>query len=136
MSNLKLIEENVNARMRFYLDPSEYEYIVVEWEDAYGGRLQKSISRFDYDLYRNGERAAYDIVVKVQTGSWPPTKEEKERIEKQFISETPTALISNPKNQSLFTTKELEKLIPAAEQQWIDWKGKLPDDYVSPLKGK
>ena len=43
-------------------------------------------------------------------------------------------LISNPKNQLLFTQEELEELIPIAEQQWIDWKGKLPDDYVSPLK--
>jgi len=30
--------------------------------------------------------------------------------------------------------EELEKLIPIAEQMWIDWRGKLPDDYVSPLK--
>ena len=29
---------------------------------------------------------------------------------------------------------EEEKLIPIAEQMWIDWRGKLPDDYVSPLK--
>jgi len=29
---------------------------------------------------------------------------------------------------------ELERLIPLAEQKWIDWRGKLPDDYVSPLK--
>ena len=34
----------------------------------------------------------------------------------------------------LFTQEELETLIPLAEQKWIDWRGKLPDDYVSPLK--
>ena len=33
-----------------------------------------------------------------------------------------------------FTQEELERLIPLAEQMWIDWRGKLPDDYVSPLK--
>jgi len=25
-------------------------------------------------------------------------------------------------------------LIPIAEKQWIESEGKLPDDYVSPLK--
>ena len=34
----------------------------------------------------------------------------------------------------LFSKKELEILIPQAEQQWIESRGKLPDDYVSPLK--
>ena len=43
-------------------------------------------------------------------------------------------LISNRKNQLLFSNKELEILIPKAEQQWIESMGKLPDDYVSPLK--
>ena len=36
--------------------------------------------------------------------------------------------------QELFTQEELERLIPLAEQKWIDWRGKLPDDYVSPLR--
>lgn len=32
------------------------------------------------------------------------------------------------------TLEELEELIPIAEEQWIESEGKLPDDYVSPLK--
>ena len=39
-----------------------------------------------------------------------------------------------PETRELFTQEELERLIPLAEQKWIDWRGKLPDDYVSPLK--
>ncbi|HEM6266864.1 TPA: hypothetical protein U2C71_002132, partial [Streptococcus suis] len=54
--------------------------------------------------------------------------------EKRSIEESPTTLIDIPKFRALFTQEELEELIPIAEQQWIDWKGKLPDDYVSPLK--
>ena len=30
--------------------------------------------------------------------------------------------------------EELKELIPIAEKQWIESEGKLPDDYVSPLK--
>ncbi len=45
-----------------------------------------------------------------------------------------TPLIANPKSWELFSQEELERLIPLAEQKWIDWRGKLPDDYVSPLK--
>jgi hypothetical protein len=43
-------------------------------------------------------------------------------------------LIDVPKNRKLFSKEELKELIPIAEQMWIDWRGKLPDDYVSPLK--
>ncbi|MTB63923.1 hypothetical protein GGG87_02765 [Streptococcus sp. zg-86] len=64
MSKLKLIEENVNTHMRFYIYFLDCECIVVEWEDAYGGCFQKSISKSDYDSYRKDERAAYDIVAK------------------------------------------------------------------------
>lgn len=134
MTNLKLIEENINARMCFFEDPKDINHVVIEWEDAYGGRPQKKITKSDYESYQKGERAAYDIIVKAQSGSWPPTKLEKDLAEKQFITETPTALISNPKSQSLFTDKELEILIPIAEKQWIDWKGELPSDYISPLE--
>ena len=39
-----------------------------------------------------------------------------------------------PINMNENFKEELERLIPIAEQMWIDWRGKLPDDYVSPLK--
>ncbi|HEM3617270.1 TPA: hypothetical protein U1C21_001881, partial [Streptococcus suis] len=65
---------------------------------------------------------------------WPLTEEQKKAREKRSIEESPTTLIDIPKFRALFTQEELEELIPIAEQQWIDWKGKLPDDYVSPLK--
>ncbi|HEK9074813.1 TPA: hypothetical protein TUY02_001887, partial [Streptococcus equi subsp. zooepidemicus] len=53
---------------------------------------------------------------------------------RKFVIDTPTALIADPTSVSLFSEEELSRLVPIAEQQWIDWKGKLPDDYISPLK--
>ena len=68
-----------------------------------------------FTLLDSGERTLLEISWKVQNDCWPPTEEEKKASEKRFI-------------------EELERLIPIAEQMWIDWRGKLPDDYVSPLK--
>ena len=58
----------------------------------------------------------------------------KKKSEKQFVLKGLTPLIASPKSWELFTQEELETLIPLAEKKWIDWRGKLPDDYVSPLK--
>ena len=85
-------------------------------------------------LLESGERTELEILSKLQTNRWPPTEEEKKASEKQFILKGLTPLIANPKSWELFTQEELETLIPLAEKKWIDWRGKLPDDYVSPLK--
>ena len=87
-----------------------------------------------FALLESGERTQLEILSKLQTDRWPPTEEEKKASEKQFILKGLTPLIANPKSWELFTQEELERLIPLAEQKWIDWRGKLPDDYVSPLK--
>ena len=87
-----------------------------------------------FSLLDSGERSLLEISWKIKHDSWPPTEEEKKASEKQFILKGLTPLIANPKSWELFTQEELERLIPLAEQKWIDWRGKLPDDYVSPLK--
>ena len=87
-----------------------------------------------FALLESGERTELEVLSKLQTDRWPPTEEEKKASEKQFILKGLTPLIANPKSWELFTQEELETLIPLAEQKWIDWRGKLPDDYVSPLK--
>ena len=87
-----------------------------------------------FALLDSGERTLSEISCKIQTDYWPPTEEEKKASEKRFIEESPTSLIDLPETRELFTQEELERLIPIAEQMWIDWRGKLPDDYVSPLK--
>ncbi|KIS13889.1 hypothetical protein AT48_01885 [Streptococcus equi subsp. zooepidemicus SzAM60] len=92
------------------------------------------LSAADFEEYLKGLRTADEILFKAQNDCWPPTEEEKNRIMKERAKDRPMVLISNPKNQMLFTQEELRKLIPIAEQKWIDWKGKLPDDYISPLK--
>ena len=87
-----------------------------------------------FSLLDSGERSLLEISWKIKHDSWPPTEEEKKASEKQFILKGLTPLIANPKSWELFTQEELETLIPLAEQKLIDWRGKLPDDYVSPLK--
>ena len=87
-----------------------------------------------FSLLDSGERSLLDISWKIKHDSWPPTEEEKRASEKRFIEESPTSLIDIPETRELFTQEELKRLIPIAEQMWIDWRGKLPDDYVSPLK--
>ena len=87
-----------------------------------------------FSLLDSGERSLLEISWKIKHDSWPPTEEEKKASEKQFVLKGLTPLIANPKSWELFTQEELETLIPLAEKMWIDWRGKLPDDYVSPLK--
>ena len=87
-----------------------------------------------FSLLDSGERSLLEISWKIKHDSWPPTEEEKKASEKQFVLKGLTPLIANPKSWELFTQEELETLIPLAEQKWIDRRGKLPDDYVSPLK--
>ena len=87
-----------------------------------------------FSLLDSGERSLLEVSWKIKHDSWPPTEEEKKASEKQFVLKGLTPLIASPKSWELFTQEELERLIPLAEQKWIDWRGKLPDDYVSPLK--
>jgi len=87
-----------------------------------------------FSLLDSGERSLLEISWKIKHNCWPPTEEEKKASEKQFVLKGLTPLIASPKSWELFTQEELERLIPLAEQKWIDWRGKLPDDYVSPLK--
>ena len=87
-----------------------------------------------FSLLDSGERSLLEVSWKIKHDSWPPTEEEKKASEKQFVLKGLTPLIANPKSWELFTQEELETLIPLTEQKWIDWRGKLPDDYVSPLK--
>ena len=92
------------------------------------------INPSDFNEYLLGKRTAREIDFKAQNDSWPPTEEEKKASEKRFIEESPTSLIDLPETRDLFTKEELEELIPIAEQMWIDWRGKLPKGYVSPLE--
>ena len=87
-----------------------------------------------FALLESGERTELEVLSKLQTDRWPPSEEEKNEIRKDRARKKPIVLISNRKNQLLFSNKELEILIPKAEQQWIESMGKLPDDYVSPVK--
>ena len=87
-----------------------------------------------FTLLESGERTQLEILSKLQTDCWPPTEEEKLISQRNFIRKYPTSLIDFPENRKLFSKEELEELIPIAEQMWIDWRGKLPWNYVSPIE--
>ena len=87
-----------------------------------------------FSLLDSGERSLVEVSWKIKHDSWPPTEEERRESRRKFISKYPASLIDVPENRKLFSKEELEELIPTAEKQWIESEGKLPDDYVSPLK--
>ena len=87
-----------------------------------------------YALLDSGERTLSEVSWKIKHDSWPPTEEERKESRRKFISKYPVSLIDVPENRKLFSKEELEELIPTAEKQWIESEGKLPDDYVSPIK--
>ncbi|HGO5801847.1 TPA: hypothetical protein ACK3JV_000606 [Streptococcus equi subsp. zooepidemicus] len=92
------------------------------------------LSAADFEEYLKGFRTADELLFKAHNDRWPPTEEEKRNVQKQLLIKHPISLIDVPKSRAYFTQEELKELIPIAEQQWIDWRGKLPDDYISPLK--
>ena len=109
-------------------------YLVLEEGTVASWLVVYELPQELFVLLDSGERTLQEISWKVQNDSWPPTEEEKKVSEKRFIEESPTSLIDFPETRELFTQEELEELIPIAEKQWIESEGKLPDDYVSPLK--
>ena len=109
-------------------------YYVTEEGGIASRRVVYELPNELFALLETGERTLREVSWKIQNDCWPPTEEEKDEIRKNRAREKPIVLISNRKNQLLFSKKELEILIPQAEQQWIESMGKLPEDYVSPLK--
>ena len=113
---------------------SNHLYYVTEEGGIAPQRVVYELPNELFALLESGERTELEVLNKLQTDRWPPTEEGKKASEKRFILKGLTPLIASPKSWELFTQEELERLIPIAEQMWIDWRGKLPDDYVSPLK--
>ena len=126
-------EEVKGYGQHIWRDGNHFYYVTEEGGIA-PQRVVYELPNELFALLESGERTQLEILSKLQTDRWPPTEEEKKASEKQFILKGLTPLIANPKSWELFTQEELERLIPRAEQKWIDWRGKLPDDYVSPLK--
>ncbi|HEL0622329.1 TPA: hypothetical protein TUV01_001802 [Streptococcus equi subsp. zooepidemicus] len=126
-------EEVKGYGQRVWKHQGKYYFVAEEG----GIAVQRVVYELPYDLFElleSGERSLGDVHSKLQDGNWPPTEEEKKELEKNAIRKSPTVLIDIPRFREYFTQEELKELISIAEQQWIDWKGKLPDDYVSPLK--
>ena len=126
-------EEIKGYGQHIWRDGNHFYYVTEEGGIA-PQRVVYELPNELFALLESGERSLLEISWKIKHDRWPPTEEEKKTSEKQFILKGLTPLIANPKSWELFTQEELERLIPLAEQKWIDWRGKLPDDYVSPLK--
>ena len=126
-------EEVKGYGQHIWRDGNHFYYVTEEGGIA-PQRVVYELPNELFALLESGERTQLEILSTLQTDRWPPMEEEKKDSEKQFILKGLTPLIANPKSWELFTQEELERLIPLAEQKWIDWRGKLPDDYVSPLK--
>ena len=128
---MKIIHENRSSQFFVLSDGVIYQ---LKWDDSRLTTHIKEIEKEDYEAYLSGKRSSADLMHKAAYGVWPAPKEEQDRVKKERAEKRPIVLISNPKNQRLFSQNELEKLIPLAEKAWIDWKGELPDNYISPLK--
>ena len=126
-------EEVEGYGQHIWRDEDKY-YLVLEEGTVVSWLVVYELPNELFALLDSGERTLSEVSWKIKHGSWPPSEEEKNEIRKDRARKKPIVLISNRKNQLLFSNKELEKLIPQAEQQWIESMGKLPDDYVSPLK--
>ena len=109
-------------------------YYVTEEGGIASRRVVYELPNELFALLESGERTIREVSWKIQNDCWPPTEEERRESRRKFISKHPASLIDVPKNRKLFSKEELEELIPIAEKQWIESEGKLPDDYVSPLK--
>ena len=126
-------EEVKGYGQHIWRDVDKY-YLVLEEGTIVSWLVVYELPNELFALLDSGERTLSEVSWKIKHDSWPPTEEEKKASEKQFVLKGLTPLIANPKSWELFNQEELETLIPLAEQKWIDWRGKLPDDYVSPLK--
>ena len=126
-------EEVKGYGQHIWKDEDKY-YLVLEEGTVASWLVVYELPNELFSLLESGERTLHEVSWKVQNDRWLPTEKEKKTSEKQFILKGLTPLIANPKSWELFTQEELERLIPLAEQMWIDWRGKLPDDYVLPLK--
>ena len=126
--------EEVEGYGKFIWKNEDKYYLVLEEGTVASWLAVYELPNELFALLESGERTPLEVSWKIRNDCWPPTEEEKKASEKQFILKGLTPLIASPKSWELFTQEELETLIPLAEQKWIDWRGKLPDDYVSPLK--
>ena len=126
-------EEVKGYGQHIWRDGNHFYYVTEEGGIA-PQRVVYELPNELFALLESGERTLREVSWKIQNDCWPPTEEEKNEIRKKRAREKQIVLISNRKNQLLFSNKELEILIPQAEQQWIESMGELPDDYVSPLK--
>lgn len=130
MVEMEVIYEDKPSQLFILSDGVSYQ---LKWDDSRLTTHIKEIKKEDYMAYLSGDRTGAELMHRASYGTWPVSREVQDVADKAFIRDTPIALITDSSSWSLFSQNELEKLIPLAEKAWIDWKGKLPDNYISPL---
>ena len=126
-------EEVKGYGQHIWRDEDKY-YLVLEEGTVVSWLVVYELPNELFVLLDSGERTLSEVSWKIKHDSWPPSEEERKESRRKFISKYSASLIDVPENRKLFSKEELEELIPTAEKQWIESEGKLPDDYVSPLK--
>ena len=126
-------EEVKGYGQHIWRDEDKY-YLVLEEGTVVSWLVVYELPSELFVLLDSGERTLSEVSWKIKHDSWPPSEEERKESRRKFISKYSASLIDVPENRKLFSKEELEELIPTAEKQWIESEGKLPDDYVSPLK--
>ena len=126
-------EEVKGYGQHIWRDEDKY-YLVLEEGTVVSWLVVYELPQELFTLLESGERTLREVSYRVKNDCWPPTEKEINKIKRGRAKERPKILIANPKNQLLFTQEELKALMPIAEKIWIESEGKLPDDYVSPLK--
>ena len=126
-------EEVKGYGQHIWRDEDKY-YLVLEEGTVVSWLVVYELPNELFVLLDSGERTLSEVSWKIKHDSWPPSEEERKESRRKFISKYSASLIDVPENRKLFSKEELEELIPTAEKQWIESEGKLPDNYVSPLK--
>ena len=99
-------EEVKGYGQHIWRDEDKY-YLVLEEGTVASWLAVYDLPQELFTLLESGERTLLEISWKVQNDSWPPTEEEKNEIRKDRARKKPIVLISNRKNQLLFSNKEL-----------------------------
>ena len=82
-------------------------YLVLEEGTVVSWLVVYELPNELFTLLESGERTIRELSYRVKNNYWPPTEEEKNEIRKNRAREKPIVLISNRKNQLLFSKKEL-----------------------------
>ena len=97
----------------------------MSWLTGIAGReVSYPVSLENIEKAKKSSRDAYEVMIYVSTGHWPPTEEEKLESTRNFLRKFPDLLLKIPENQKFFNEQELEELLQKAEEGRLKQEGK------------